>query len=135
MAIIIDSSVFVTIERRGQTLDDLLSYITDQPATLAAITASELLAGAHLAGSMAHRLRQEAYVEDILERLIILPFDLNVARIHAQIWAQLRTAGQMVSAHDLIIGCTALAYGYPVLTYNLRDFNRIPELDVRQPNW
>ena len=41
----------------------------------------------------------------------------------------------MIGAHDLQIAATALAWGYAVLTDNLRDFHRVPGLEVRQPIW
>ena len=65
----------------------------------------------------------------------VLPFDLLVARVHARVSAQLLDAGRLIGAHDLLIAATALAHGYAVLTQNLRDFRRVPGLDVRQPSW
>ncbi len=41
----------------------------------------------------------------------------------------------MIALHDLIIAATALANGYGVLTENVRDFIRVPGLEVRQPTW
>ncbi len=39
------------------------------------------------------------------------------------------------ASHDLLIAATALAYGHSILTHNLREFRRVPGLDVRQPRW
>ena len=44
-------------------------------------------------------------------------------------------AGQTTGAHDLLIAATALAHGYGVMTDNIRDFERVPGLEVRQPDW
>ena len=38
--------------------------------------------------------------------------------------------GQKIGAHDLIIAATALCHGFPVLTSNLKDFERVTGLDV-----
>jgi tRNA(fMet)-specific endonuclease VapC len=135
MAQLIDASVFITMERCEQ--QDFSSVLTspDEGVGIAAITASELLAGIHRADSPERRLRREAFVEAVLERMPILPFDLRVARVHAQIWAQLTAAGQMIGAHDLLVAATALAHGYSVLTDNLREFHRVPGLVARRPNW
>lgn len=135
MTLLIDSSVFIALERRRVTLDALVHVAPDEPVALASITASELLAGVYRADSLARRVQREAFVEAILERVPVLPFDLLVARIHAQLWAELTTSGQLIGAHDLLIGATALAHGYSVLTDNLRDFRRVPGLNVRQPTW
>ena len=98
MAFIIDTSVFVTIERRRLQPSTLASVAPNEPVTLASITASELLAGVHRAGSVAQKVRREAFVEAILALVPVLPFDLRVARIHAQIWAELARAGQLIGA-------------------------------------
>jgi len=135
MGLLIDSSVFIALERRGQRLSALAKAVPNEPVALASITASELLVGVHRAGSPARRLRREAFVEGILEAIPVLPFDMRVARVHARLSALLGAAGQPVGAHDLLIGATALAHGYTVLTENMRDFQRLSELVVRQPNW
>ena len=135
MARLIDTSALVALERQGQSLDPLVSAAADEPVALAAITASELLFGLERADSPQRRLRREAFINAVLDLAPVLPFDLRVARIHAGIWAQLSAAGQIIGAHDLIIAATALAHGYSVLTDNLREFHRVPGLEVRQPDW
>jgi tRNA(fMet)-specific endonuclease VapC len=135
MAQLIDASVFITLERRGQQTLDLSAIAADDRIGIAAITASELLAGIHRADSPERRLRREAFVEAVLERVPVLPFDLRVARTHAQISAHLATTGQLIGDHDLLVAATALTHGYSVLTDNLREFHRVPGLVVRQPNW
>ena len=135
MAQLIDASVFIALERRGQDPLALMTTASDDRVGIAAITASELLVGVHRADSPQRRLRREAFVETILERIPVLPFDLRVARTHAQILAQLAATGQLIGANDLLIAATALSYGYSVLTDNLREFHRVPGLVVRQPSW
>ena len=135
MAVLIDSSVFIGVERRGFPPEDATALAAGEEAALASVTASELLAGVHRADSPARRPRREAFVEAILELIPVLPFDLRVARTHAQVWTQLTAAGRPIGAHDLLIAATALAHGYAVLTENLRDFQRVPGLVVRQPSW
>ena len=48
---------------------------------------------------------------------------------------QLSRTGQMIGANDLLIAATALTYGYDVMTHNVRDFEKVPGLDVRRPDW
>ncbi|MCL4466577.1 MAG: type II toxin-antitoxin system VapC family toxin [Chloroflexi bacterium] len=135
MAQLIDSSVFIALERQRQPLSVLAQAAPDEPVALASITASELLTGVHRADSPQRRLRREAFVEAILDVVPVVPFDLRVARTHAELWAHLASAGQLIGAHDVLIAATALAHGYIVLTQNLREFERVPGLVVRQPVW
>jgi tRNA(fMet)-specific endonuclease VapC len=134
MAQLIDSSVWIELERRGRPIESVTAA-PDEPLALASITASELLVGVYRANSPEHRSQREAYVEAILARVPVLPFDLHVARVHAPISAQFTATGRPIGAHDLLIAATALAHGYAVLTVNLRDFQRVPGLVVRQPGW
>ena len=135
MAQLIDTSVFISMERNGRSLTSLASATMDEPVALAAITASELLAGVHRAESIRLQLRREAFVEAVLDFAPVLPIDLRVARVHAGMWAQLTAAGHMIGAHDLLIAATAMAHGYSILTENVRKFGRVPGLEVRQPFW
>ena len=135
MAQLIDSSLFIALERRGQGLAALAAVVPDEPIAMAAITASELLAGVFRANTPERRFRRETFVEAILRQIPILPFDLSVARVHAQIYAELASRGQIIGAHDLLIAATALTHHYAVLTDNVREFGRVPGLIVRQPRW
>ena len=135
MAALIDSSVFVELERRGLRLSALTRLVPDAPLALASITASELLVGVHRANTPARRIGREAFVEAILEAVPVLAFDLHVARVHARLLAQRSELGQPVGSRDPLIAATAIAQGSEVLTDNPRDFTRIPGLTVRQPDW
>jgi len=135
VADLIDTSVFIELERRGRGVDALASGAPDAVVALSSVTASELLAGVYRADTEARRERRNVFVEAILDIIPVLPFDLRVARTHAQLWARLAVAGRVIGAHDLIIAATALTHGYGVLTANLRDFQRVPGLRVRQPAW
>ena len=132
MAQLIDTSVFIALERQQLDLDVLGRRFPDEPIGLAAITASELLAGVHYADSDERRLRREAFVERILSALPVIPFDLPAARTYARLLVDLRKAGQTVGAHDLQIASIALARGFGVATYDVRDFGRVPGLAVQR---
>jgi predicted nucleic acid-binding protein len=96
------------------------------------VTASELLHGVHRLEGAA-RARASAFVEPLLELLPVLPFDLESARVHAALSADLRRRRIAVGAHDLIIAATAIALDFRVATHDLRSFPRIVGLDV--PRW
>jgi len=135
MARLVDTSIFIALERRGERLAILAAIEPNEIFALASITASELLAGVHRADTEERRLRREAFVEAIFAELPVMPFDLAKARVHARIWAELTTSGQPIGAHDLLIAATALTHGYTDLTENLREVRRVRNLIVQQPNW
>ncbi|HEY1244976.1 MAG TPA: PIN domain-containing protein, partial [Hyphomicrobiaceae bacterium] len=109
-------------------MNALIESMAGEQIALASITASELLHGMWRADSAERRARREALIEAILATIPIVPFDLPVARIHAELWAQLTMTGRMIGAHDLIIAATALTHGYDILSENIREFGRVPGL-------
>lgn len=135
MAWLIDTTVFIELDRRGAPLHELAAAIPVEPAALAAITVSELLVGVHRAATARQRSRRLDYVESILSQMPVLPFDVDSAKTHARLFVELRAAGQSIGSNDLIIAATALTHGYAVLTHNLRHFERVPGLAVQQPRW
>ena len=129
MGLLIDSSVFIAAERGTLNLNQLLEQRGEEDVAIAAITASELLHGVWRARAQ-HRARRETFVEQVLSAFPVIPFDLLAARLHARISAELAGAGVAISAHDLLIGATALRVGFAVATRDRRSFRRIPGLDV-----
>jgi predicted nucleic acid-binding protein len=130
VATLIDASVLIAAERSRLDWDRVVAAHATEEIALAAITASELLHGVHRAPSAKVRTRRSAFVEQLLARLPVIPFDLLAARVHARVWAELAVKGTAVGTHDLLIGATALATGGRVATRDLRSFPRIPGLDV-----
>ena len=132
MGILIDTSVLIAAERGDTALGKriLKRSTPDEPLALAAITVSELLHGVHrLKGALA-RARAETFVERFVTVMPVLAFDERVARVHARVWADLAARGQSVGAHDLLIGATALTYGYKVASRDRRSFPRVPDLEL-----
>jgi len=132
MAALIDSSVLIAAERGQLDLDDLAARYAAEDVALSAVTASELLHGFYRAKTAAQRHRRQAFVEGLLAQLPVIPFDLTVARVHASLWADLAGRGTAVGERDLMIGATAIARDYGVLTRDARSFPKIPGLKVQR---
>ncbi len=131
MGILIDSSVFIAAERGRLSLTKHLTPQEGEPVALSAVTASELLHGVYRASTPQFRIQRERFVQAILNRFSVVEFSLETARVHARLWAELSARGELVGAHDLLIGATAVAIDYQVATVNTRDFQRIPGLRVK----
>ena len=135
MARLIDSSVFIELERSGRQLGELLALAPDEAWAVASITVAELLVGAEKADSVERRRRRLDFVEAILTEFVVLPYDLPIARAHARLWAELELSGRRIGPYDLLVAATALVHGYDVLTFNMREFERVPGLVARRPGW
>ena len=126
MAVLIDTGLLVDQERgvRSASIEQLLG---DEDRAISVITVSELLHGAHRATGDV-RVRRSAFVEHLLAGLRAIPITEPVARMHAEIWAQLTDRGQVIGAHDLWIAATAVAHGLGVATRNAGEFECVPGL-------
>jgi tRNA(fMet)-specific endonuclease VapC len=127
----IDTSVFIDLERRRQEPAALAGAYPDDNLAMAAITVSELLVGVHRADSQQCRRRREVFVEGVIQVIEVISFDLRVARQHAITCTRLVRTGRMIKVTDLLIAATALAHGFTVLTRDVQDFSHIPGLAVQ----
>jgi predicted nucleic acid-binding protein len=65
--------------------------------------------------------------------LAIIPvesFTCEMGAVAAKIDAEMRKGGLVIATADLLIGATALHYGYNIGTSNVRHFQMIPGLKV-----
>jgi len=129
---VLDTGVFIAAERGDFDLDEFVCNRPPTPYVMSSVTAAELLLGVELA-TPAHRARHKDNVADYLAGFPIFDFDIHCARYWAKIAAQLRAKGQNIGTHDLLIAATAVCHNYGVITFNAREFSRIPSLTVITP--
>jgi len=132
MAIILDTDVIIKGEKGNFDLIGWLAAQTGQELEIAAITIAELWHGIERA-TASHRAKRERYLRTIVERLEPIPYTEATALVHARIWANLESSGDMIGSHDLILAATALERGSAVATFNLRHFAQVPGLKVVVP--
>lgn len=93
------------------------------------VVACELRYGAAKRGSAVLTQR----VEDLLGAIEVMPFDGDADRRYAEIRAALEQAGQPIGGNDLLIAAHARALDLTLVTHNLREFERVP--DLRLEDW
>jgi tRNA(fMet)-specific endonuclease VapC len=97
---------------------------------IAAVTAAELLVGVELADRRRKHARR-TFVEDLLATIPVEAYDLDTARVHAELLAHTRRQGRTRGAHDLLIAATARARARTVITSDPQGFDGLPEVQVR----
>jgi tRNA(fMet)-specific endonuclease VapC len=132
MGILIDSSVLIHVVRSGADVSAYVQGRESEDAFLSVISASELLHGVHRAADPKTRAKRLAFVEGVLAAIPVLAIDLATARSHAQLCADLVRGGTMIGLHDSWLAATCLAHGLRIATTNLREFKRVPGLDVEE---
>lgn len=83
----------------------------------------------HRANSAERRHRRNQWVERILDAIPVIPFDLEVARVHSRLWADLVARGEVIGAHDLLVAATALDHDLDLATFD-DHFGRIEGLRI-----
>ena len=130
MGTLVDTSVLIAAQRADIDFDALLVAQGKQDIAVATICVSELLHGPHRMTNAVARARADRMIEQLLACFSIVDFDLEIARLHARLSADLAARGTQIGAHDLIIAATALSLDYRLATRDKRSFPKIPGLDV-----
>lgn len=126
-ALLLDTTVLVDTERGRGQLEDLIG--DNDSVAIAAITAAELLVGVHRA-TRRHRDRRKAFVDAVLDVIPILPYDAEVAVVHAELLAEIQRAGRARGAHNLIIAATGRATNRTVVTADPKGFDGLTGVSV-----
>jgi tRNA(fMet)-specific endonuclease VapC len=134
MGLILDSSVIIAAERRGETVEQLIERILratgDQEAAFSAVGLTELVHGIYRARTPEVRFRRESFLNELLADLTVYPYTQETALLAGKLDGEQQSRGVVIPFADLLIGATALALSYSVLTFNVRHFERIPGLSV-----
>ena len=69
----------------------------------------------------------------LLRPMQVLPFDSECASHAARIRVEMEATGKPIGSHDTLIAATALRYQATLVTRNVREFSRVPNLQCL--NW
>ena len=72
-------------------------------------------------------------LEVFTQRLLIDPWDAEAGKHYGSIRAQLKKEGALIGNNDLLIAAHARSIDAVLVTNNVREFNRVPDLTVE--NW
>ena len=134
MGLILDSSVVIDAERRGETVERLIERIVhstgDQEAALSAVGLTEIVHGIYRASTPQIRSRREAFLNELLADLTVYPYTKETAMLAGKLDGEQQSKGVVIPFADLLIAATALVLNYSVLTVNVRHFRQVPGLSV-----
>ena len=113
MGLILDSSVVIGAERRGETvlllIERVVSTTGDQESALSAVGLTELVHGLHRANTPTQRLSRQAFLDELLADLTVYPYTKETALLAGKLDAEQRGRGVVIPYADLLIGATALS--------------------------
>ena len=135
---LLDTDTLTHLHAGHQKVQEQIRQIEVPELATTIVTKAELLrgriefllkasTGPELLKAQKWMLRTEA----LLAEIVVVPFDANAAME----FERLRASSKMrkIGRADLLVASIALAHGAVVVTRNLRDFRRVPRLDVT--NW
>ena len=130
MGLVLDTSVLIEAERGKLSLSSLLrKTFPKESIYISSISVSELYLGAHLS-QKSFKEQRATSIEIMISSLIILDFDSKVAKAHAKAWSQLKKKGILIGPNDLIIAASCIHYQHSLLTFNIKEFSRVPNLKL-----
>ncbi|MBK6856417.1 MAG: PIN domain-containing protein [Microthrixaceae bacterium] len=126
--LLLDTTFLIDAERSGDILDEFIE--DDDDVAVAAVTIAELRVGALLADGR-RRTTRAAFVDEVIDTIPALGYDLDVAEAHAELLVQVRAQGKPRGAHDLIIAATAKAFDRTIVSADDGAFRELPGITVR----
>jgi len=131
MGFLIDTCIWIDVERGALSPADVATITGDEPVFLSPVAIAELKFGAENAGNADLRLKRLAALAR-LKRKPILTIDETTGEIFGDITAQLKKKGSQhrYRVQDLWLASQAIQHGYRFLTHNRKDFSDIPGLSL-----
>ena len=123
-SILIDTSIIIDhLRKKNKKKSRLFNIIENYDLFISTITIYELFAGA-----LDETKRKD--INDFLILAEILPFTRETAECAGDIYLTLRNQNELIDARDIFIAATALIHQLPLMTLNVKHFNRIDELRI-----
>lgn len=134
MGLILDSSILITVERKGrnayQAIEEIARRASGEPLAVSVITIAELAHDIARSDSPARAAMRRQFLNELQAVLPVHPVTAAIALRVGLIDGGSTAKGVRIPFSDLLIGVTALELGYQVATKNLRRFQLIPGLKI-----
>lgn len=124
-----DTCIYLIKNKPPEVLARFDEYAVGDIA-VSSITAAELYFGARKSQRPA---RNEQALEQFLLPLEIVRFDLEAAMAYGRVRAALERRGTPIGPLDTLIAAHAVSLGLTLVTNNIREFERVPNLEL--DNW
>jgi tRNA(fMet)-specific endonuclease VapC len=127
MMYVLDTNTLIYFFKEMGNISANMARISPQEISIPSIVVFELETG--IAKSISPQKRAGQLAE-ILGTIRVLPFGLYEAKVAGHIRATLERQGQPIGAYDVLIAATALAENATLITHNIKEFERVPQLKV-----
>ena len=128
-----DTTFLVDLVNEDKGAVELAERIDEEKSFkgISVITVYEYLLGVHrLYGSSKQLQEKLESANRDLSPFEVLPLTDEIARECSQLQANLQRKGRMLGVNDLYIAATALSFRLGLVTRNLDDFKKVPNLNI-----
>ena len=126
----LDTNILSDLVRHPQgVVAKKIAVVGENEICISIIVAAELRFGAAKRNSA----RLSNQVETILSAMLVVPVDVPTDREYAKLRQLLESSGNSIGPNDLLIAAQARANEQILVTNNIREFTRVPSLQVE--NW
>lgn len=131
MGVLIDTCIWVDVERGALAPGDVAALTGAEPVYLSPVTLAELRFGVEACADPGLKQRRAAALRR-LQRKPILAIDAATGETFGSLAAQLRAArkGHRYRVQDLWLASQAIQHGLRLMTRNVRNFEDLPGLDL-----
>jgi tRNA(fMet)-specific endonuclease VapC len=130
--VVLDTTIIVRILRGRKDETKLIERLQEKSTVATTIVNSfEIYYGAYKSGETTKNL---ASAKGFLSTLDVLDLNDDAAELAGKVMADLESKGIALDPRDVIIGSIASKNGYSIVTLNSKHFERIPALQVVEPN-
>jgi tRNA(fMet)-specific endonuclease VapC len=126
MKVLLDTNICIyIIKNHPPELRKHFEQFIPGDIAISSITVAELQYGVE---KSAARERNSLALEAFLLPLDSAPFDHASALVYGKIRAELERQGKPIGGMDMLIAAQAIAQGFTLITHNLGEFRRVPDL-------
>jgi len=118
--VILDTNILIELYKGNPLAKEAIKDFANENIFVSAITAAEFMVGARDKNDL-QKIRK------YLDEYITLPVDIEVTDVFIELFRTFALSHRPGIA-DALIAATALRYEIPLLTYNKRHFQFIPEI-------
>ena len=127
---LLDTNIVIyVLKRRPKAVLEIFNRNASRMA-ISSITLSELIYEAEKSSNVDKNLEA---IEEFVSHLDVLPYDAKASQHYGQIKAALEKRGEIIGENDIHIAAHAISQGLILVTNNLREFIRVPNL--ARENW
>ncbi|MEA5512087.1 type II toxin-antitoxin system VapC family toxin [Crocosphaera sp. UHCC 0190] len=118
------------IKKRPSTVLTRFQTISSEDLYISVMTVAELQYGVEKSNA---KNKNQEILDDFISRLQVLPWEETAVQYYSKIRNYLEAKGTPIGNMDMLIAAHCQTENYILITNNIREFERIPDLKVE--NW